>query len=156
MDEEERPPVVESIEADSKTNMVVMRWIKFLLDRMDPEALPELFNYYSRIGWISEEVESYLVMVSEGTKPPEAEEETELVYEEVRDQNLLVTKRESKKKPRKGRKSDDEWKLTPDDHLKSWMFVLEIAGIHTDRNLWCELGQKIDMFEGGMDDYCRI
>ncbi|HIH00560.1 TPA: hypothetical protein HA259_00505 [Thermoplasmata archaeon] len=158
MDEEEdRPPVVETIEMDSKTNMVMMRWIKFLLDRMEPDSLPELFSYYARIGWISEEVESYLVMVSEGAKPPEEEPESELVYEEVQDQNLLVTRKETKKKSGKGRKpADDAWKLSPDDHLKSWMFVLEIAGIHTDRNLWCELGQKIDMFESGVDDYCRI
>lgn len=158
MDEgQDRPPVVETIDTDSKTNMVVMRWIKFLLERMDPDALPELFHYYARIGWISEDVEGYLVMVSEGTRPPEDEPEPELVYEEVRDQSLLVTKRETKKKSRRGRKpADDDWKLSPDDHLKSWMFVLEIAGIRTDRNLWCELGQKIDMFESGLDDYCRI
>ena len=158
MDEEQgKPSVVETIDADSKTNMVVMRWIKFLLDRMEPDDLPDLFQYYARIGWISGEVEGYLVLVSEGTKAPEEEDEPELVYEEVRDQNLLVTKKETKKRPRKGRKSSDErWKLSPDDHLKSWMFVLEIAGIRTDRNLWCELGQKIDMFESGLDDYCRI
>ena len=158
MDEEQdRPPVVEAIDTDSKTSMVVMRWIKFLLDRMEPDDLPELFQYYTRIGWISEEAEGYLTLVSEGMRAPEDEEEPELVYEEVRDQNLLVTKKETKKKPRKGRKAaDEQWKLSPDDHLKSWMFVLEIAGIHTDRNLWCELGQKIDMFEGGLDDYCRI
>ncbi|UCE90755.1 MAG: hypothetical protein JSV90_04775 [Methanobacteriota archaeon] len=158
MDEEqERPPVVDTIDADSKTNMVVMRWIRFLLDRMEPDALPELFRYYARIGWISEDVEGYLVMVSEGTRPPEEEPEPELLYEEVRDQSLLVTKKEPKRKSKKGRRPADEgWKLTPEDHLKSWMFVLEIAGISTDRNLWCELGQKIDMFEDGLDEYCRI
>ncbi|MDH3365485.1 MAG: hypothetical protein OEM29_05735 [Thermoplasmata archaeon] len=157
LSDDERPPVLERLEVDSRTNLVTMRWIRFLMERTSPEALPELFQYYYRIGWISEEVEEYLVTVAEGFKEPEPEGEIGMLYEPIEDQNLLVTKPAAKKKPRKRKdESDDEWRLTPEDHLKSWMFVLEIAGVETDKNLWYELRQKIDFLEDGLDDYCRI
>ncbi len=155
--DEERPPVLDRLEIDSRTNLITLRWIRFLIERTSMEAIPELFQYYYRIGWISEEVEEQLVTIAEGVKLPEPESDTEIVYEAVDDQNLLVTKPSAKKKPKR-RKGDptEEWRLAPEDHLKSWMFVLEIAGVETDKNLWYELRQKIDFLEDGLDDYCRI
>jgi flagellar protein FlaD len=157
LDDNERPPALDRLEVDSRTNLITMRWIRFLIERTSQQAIPELFQYYYRIGWISEEVEEYLVTVAEGFKEPEPEDDVDMVYETVEDQNLLVTRPSAKKKPRKRKTdADEEWRLTPEDHLKSWMFVLEIAGVETDKNLWYELRQKIDFLEDGLDDYCRI
>ena len=151
------PPVLERLTIDSRTNMATMRWIGFLIEQTSLEALPELFRYYCSIGWISEEVEVHLSMIAEGLKAPEPEEEPELIYEEVQDQNILVTKPVSKKRTKKRKDdSDDDWKMTPEDHIKSWLFVLEIAGIETDRNQWYELRRKIDILESGLDEYVRI
>ncbi|HUV61982.1 MAG TPA: FlaD/FlaE family flagellar protein [Thermoplasmata archaeon] len=153
----ERPPVLDRIDVDSRTNLIIMRWIRFLMEKTSLEAIPELFQYYYRIGWISEEVEEYLVTVSEGFRLPEPNDEEEMLYEAVEDQNLLVTKSSTKKKPMKRKAGpDEEWRLTSEDHLKSWLFVLEIAGFETDKNMWYELRQKIDFLEDGLDDYCRI
>lgn len=155
--EEHRPPVLERLEVDSRTNMVTMRWIGFLIDKTSLGALPELFRYYCSIGWIGEEVEVHLSTIADGLKAPEPEDEPGLVYEEIEDQNILVTKTGVKKRPEKRKDaSSDDWKMTPEDHLKSWLFVLEIAGIETDKNLWYELRQKTDFLESGLDDYCRI
>ena len=154
--DEPRPPVLDRLTLDSRTNMVTMRWLSYLIDRTSLEALPELFRYYCSIGWISEEVEVQLSAIADGLRAPEPDEEAELIYEEVEDQNILVTKTDRRKKPRKRKEPSDDWKMTPEDHLKSWLFVLEIAGIETDRNLWYELKQKIDFLEDGLNGYCRI
>ncbi|UCE81043.1 MAG: hypothetical protein JSV94_00995 [Methanobacteriota archaeon] len=154
---EQPPSVLERIVVDSRTNLVTMRWIGFLIDKAGLEALPELFRYYCSIGWISEEVEIHLSTVADGLKAPIHEDEPELVYEEIEDRNILVTKTGVKKKPKKGEvDSADDWRLTPEDHLKSWLFILEIAGIGTDKNLWYELRQKMDFLERGLDEYCQI
>ena len=151
------PPVLERLAIDSRTNMVTMRWIGFLIDRTGLESLPELFRYYCSIGWISEEVEVHLSTIADGLKAPEFEEEPGLVYEEVEDQNILVTKTTPKKRPGRQKKaSEEDWRMTPEDHIKSWLFLLEIAGIETDKNMWYELRRKVDQLESGLDEYCRI
>ena len=153
--DDERRPVLESIDIDSRTNLLVMRWIRFLMDRVGPEFLPDLFEYYREIGWISEEVEEYLGTVSDGTKPSEFEPGSErVIYEAVGEDNILVGKQQTKQRPKK--KPSEDWKLTAEEHLTSWWFVLEISGALIDKNLWHELGQRIDLFEQGFDEFCRI
>jgi archaellum component FlaD/FlaE len=155
--DDERRPVLESIEIDSRTNLLVMRWIRFLMDRVGPDSLPALFGYYREIGWIGEEVEEYLGIVSEGTRPSEVEPGSErLIYEAVGEDNILVSGKQTKQRSKKQRKPEGEWKLTAEDHLTSWWFVLEISGVLIDKNLWHELGQRIDAFEQGFDEFCRI
>ncbi len=160
MDPEERYSALESFDIDSRTNMIIMRWMSFLMDRIDIEAIPRLFSFYSRIGWIGEDIAEYLASVSQGTKKAEPEMAEAILDDEIIDHNLVVTKK------RPGRKSsldalalateEKEWRLTPEDHMKSWMFVMELAGIDVDKNIWCEVQERIGRFETSLADYYRV
>lgn len=151
--------VVEYITVDFRTNLVVMRWLTFLLEKVKREALPDLFGYYERIGWICEGVKAYLVQVSEGTKPSERLPDEEVVVDEdVVDHAIILSK-----EPVRGRKKGAEpeepvtgWQLTPEDHIKSWAFLMEIKGEPVDKNLWCDLETRLDSFEFNVEEYYRI
>lgn len=156
-DESDRQAFLDRIDVDSRTNLTIMRWIRFLTERTEPEALSELFRYYNRIGWIGDEVEAYLVAVANGTKPSEQTFDQDEREKEVEDHELLVVKKRPQRKPKKDEDSEEvDWRLDPDDHIRSWMFIMEIAGVPADKNLWCDLGQRLDRFEGGLDEFCRI
>lgn len=155
--ESEQRPFLDRIEVDSRTTLIVMRWMRFLAERAEPESLPDLFGYYSRIGWISEEVKDYLLAVADGTRPVEPLFDQDTAEKEVGDRSLVVVSKQGQQRSGKRKEPDAvDWRLDPNDHLKSWMFVMEIAGSTTDKNLWCELGHKLDRFESGVDEFCRI
>lgn len=147
--------VLESIEADFRTNLVIMRWLRFLMEKMDRKALPQLFSYYQRIGWISKKVEEYLVQVSEGTSLPRfGEEETYVEDEDVDNHTLLLSKQPVKEAPEQAVGLD--WLLSPEDHIKSWMFITELKGDEIDKNVWNELEQRMDTFEFDIESYYRV
>jgi len=153
MESGKRISVLENIEVDSRTNLVIMRWLSFLMDRLEQEAIPQLFDFYSRIGWIGDEAAEYLSMVAEGAKPPAP------VDSDLMDAQMLgeIPARASKRS-RKGKQEteDIDWRLTPDDHMKSWMFIMEIAGQDVDKNIWVEAEQRIGRFERELAEYYRL
>ncbi|OGS52615.1 MAG: hypothetical protein A3K75_01985 [Euryarchaeota archaeon RBG_13_61_15] len=156
MDEEYRRAALEYMSVDFRTNLVVMRWLTFLLEKVKREALPDLFGYYERIGWMSERVKNMLVQVSEGAKPSERPPQEEIVIDEdVEDHSLLLSK-EPIKGSKKTPAEETGWQLTPEDHIKSWAFLMEIKGEPVDKNLWCDLETRIDSFEFSVEEYYRI
>jgi len=161
MDTDDREAVLEYMTVDFRTNLVVMRWLAFILQRMDREEVPKLFGYYQRIGWIGKDIEEKLSQIAEGTKTPEKADEEELLLqeEEVEEHNLVLTK-EPKVPPPPPRKTPVkpavDWQLTPQDHIKSWAFIMEIKGEPVDKNLWWDLEQRIDTYEFNIEEYYRI
>jgi len=155
MDEEYRRSALEYMGVDFRTNLVVMRWLTFLLEKVRREALPDLFGYYERIGWISERVKTMLVQMSEGARPSDRLPQEEIVIDQdVEDHSLLLSK-EPVGGPRRP-PEETGWQLTPEDHIKSWAFLMEIKGEPVDKNLWCDLETRIDSFEFSVEEYYRI
>lgn len=154
MYEEEREPALGSVPVDSRTNLIVMRMLSFLMDRVDPVAIPQLLDFYRRIGWLGGQAAGYLSAVSEGTKPDAPPEEEELAKEKLEDHRPAAKKGAP---PEEGLEEEEpDWRLTPEDHIKCWMFITEIAGIDVDRNIWCEVEERIGRFERELADYYRV
>lgn len=152
---EEGGPALEYVPVDSRTNIIVMRWLSFLMERLDTVAIPALLDFYSRIGWLGKDAATYLASVSEGTKPEAPPDEEALLEEDIEDQELLV---KGKTAPSEEDEEEEEvdWRLTPEDHIKCWMFIMEIAGIHVDKNIWCDVDERISRFERSLADYYRV
>ena len=96
---EDGEAALEVISVDSRTNIITMRWLSFLMDKIDPEAMPELFVFYKRIGWMGTQAAAYMSALAEGAKPEAPSEEQALMEEDVEDHNLLI---------RRGTDSDEE------------------------------------------------
>ena len=98
------------------------------------------------------------MQISEGTKHGEgAEENPTIEDEEIENRTLLLSKRSAKgpaEKPIEGRTPG--WQLTPQEHIKSLVFITEIKGELIDRNLWVDLETRMDSFEFNIEEYYRI
>lgn len=151
---EDGEAALEVISVDSRTNIITMRWLSFLMDKIDPEAMPELFVFYKRIGWMGTQAAAYMSALAEGAKPEAPSEEQALMEEDVEDHNLLIRRgTDSDKEPRT---EEVDWRLTPEDHIKCWMFMMEIAGMDVDRNTWVEVDERISRFERRLADYYKV
>lgn len=151
---EEVGPALEIVPTDTRTNVIVMRWLSFLMERMDTVAIPALFDFYSRIGWLGKDAAEYLASVTEGAKPEAPPDEEALLEEDIEDHDLLVKGEESSLEEADEEEAD--WRLTPEDHIKCWMFIMEIAGIRVDKNIWCDVDERISRFERKLADYYRV
>lgn len=152
--DEDREAALEVISVDSRTNIITMRWLSFLMDRVDPEALPELFCFYKRIGWLGTQAAAYMSALAEGAKPEAPAEGQALMEEDIEDHNLLI-RRETDSAVESETEAVD-WRLTPEDHIKCWMFMMEIAGVDVDRNTWVEVDERISRFERRLADYYKV
>ncbi len=152
--DEDREAALEVIPVDSRTNIIAMRWLSFLLDRVDPEAVPELFGFYRRIGWLGTQAAAYMSALAEGTKPEAPPEGEALMEEDIEDHNLLL--RRGADSGEETEEEEAEWRLTPEDHIKCWMFMMEIAGMDVDRNTWVEVDERISRFERRLADYYKV
>jgi len=155
---DEQDATLDHLTVNFRSNLIVMRWLTFLLERIKREDLPQLFSYYQRIGWLGKRAEETLVQISEGTKHGEsAEGNLTIEDEEIENRTLLLSKGSAKgpaEKPIEGRTSG--WQLTPQEHIKSWVFITEIKGELIDRNLWVDLETRMDSFEFNIEEYYRI
>jgi flagellar protein FlaD len=157
MESEKRISVLENIEVDSRTNLIMMRWLSFLMDRLEQEAIPHLLDFYCRIGWMGEKAAKYLSEVADGTKPlPPIE--ADLADARVLGEEAAHAGKRQLSRIRKGKQEteDVDWRLTPDDHMKSWMFIMEIAGLDVDKNIWVEAEQRMGRFERELAEYYRL
>ena len=152
--------------------------LEFALDKMDSikdaaeewktatENLTNAFSEFSCEVELSEldldtdtknAIAKFLKDMEPDQRPPEETYDQDEREKEVEDHELLVVKKRPQRKTKKSEDSDEaDWRLDPDDHIRSWMFIMEIAGVPADKNLWCDLGLRLDRFEAGLDEFCRI
>jgi archaellum component FlaD/FlaE len=144
---------MESMDIDSRTTMVVMRWVRFLLDRVDHEDIPELLRYYNRIGWIGEGLAEELTEIADGTKVQEGARSMSRPGAGV---DATGSKKGLKGQVREGPGSETSWRMTSEDHLRSWIFISELGGSEVDKNLWAGLSQRLESFEQDLEEYYRV
>jgi len=147
-----RGHVLESMAIDSRTTMVVMRWARFLLDRVDHDDIPELFRYYNRIGWIGEDLAEELTKIAEGMKVQGARG----MSAPIADADDSGSRKGSKGQARSCPVSETGWRMTSEDHLRSWIFISELGGSEVDKNLWAGLDQRLESFELDLEGYYRV
>lgn len=126
--------VLSRLPSDYLSNVVVMRWVEFLLNRVVRDRLPLVLDYYKDIGWISEEVKSVIMAVARGENQdfdaPEIEEESEFDLSQI-------------PMGKTDYKMIDDWRMTAEDHLRSLLFIHMMAGDRVDKNRLSTLEQTI-------------
>jgi len=152
-------PFLDRIQPDTRTSLVVMRWLRFLSDRVDTSGLPRLLEYYRQIDWISGDAMEELIRIAEGTRGYEPLNMDALDEEEVEEHELLLEKEPAKDA---GASEEDtetgqkEWRLMPEDHVKSWMFLMELKNEPMDKNTMIDLEQRLNLIESNPEALYRI
>ncbi len=91
---------------DPLTQMIALKWIEFLIDRLGSANLSEILDYYLELGWISEDALMDLEKISDGIKP---------------------THQEADWRP--------DNRLSPQDHILSLIFIQRIKGKKIDSEI---------------------
>jgi flagellar protein FlaD len=123
--------------------------MRFLSDRVGAAGMARLLEYYRQINWISGDVLDELLRIGEGTKGYEATGYDYLDEQDVEDHELLLEKEPGRETESVdgGRLENREWRLSPDDHVRSLLFIMELKNEPIDRNAMTDLEQKLDSIE---------
>ena len=130
------PAVLEQISTDYLWMVTFMRWIEFLLERVPPKRFPLLLDYYIETGWISNDVKRYIMKYARGNK--------------VHASAGVEPLREEQSGP-KPPSLLGKWKLSTEDHLRSFMFINFLAGNTIDKERLNSLEQNIEIIKKGGD-----
>jgi len=107
-------PRLRKITPNLVNDIVVMRWIEFMIERVGRENLPRLLEYYVDINWISEEVMNTILNYARGFS---SQKES---YEVKRLVDLNAT-----------------------DHIRSLLFIEKLRGNPINRALLMSLEREI-------------
>ncbi len=142
-------PILKSIKKDYYTIVLLMRWIEFLFERVKRDKITLLLDYYVDIGWISREVKSEIMAYARG----EVQDVTKYFPEEEIEAEIETPAGTIKApKPRIYKKVED-WRLSAEDHLKSLLFIMKIAGIEINKDKLNSLEQEIEKFKKSLWEY---
>ncbi|MEM2869451.1 MAG: FlaD/FlaE family flagellar protein [Thermoplasmata archaeon] len=157
------------IGSDSMCLIALMRWIEFLLSKVKREQIPSLLSFYVRIGWISDGIKQHVMDVIRGIRfgpgapVGGATGRTYAPYEAPKDREGDVVMAYSKeavtevgagpeaKKP--AVPLGDDWKMTPEDHLKTLIFIERIRGTEVDKSKLEELERDVLNLRKGLDGF---
>jgi len=120
---ERRKPRLSRIPEDVLSIMIAMKWLEFLIEKVGITNLPEVLEFYSDLGWISEEVVTKLLKYARGTKP----------FHQDLDW-----------KP--------EDKLTARDHMLSLLFIERLRGRKVSKDLLIKLEREIQKIKAGAEE----
>jgi flagellar protein FlaD len=155
------------IGSDSMCLIALMRWIEFMLGRVKREQIPSLLGFYVRIGWISDGIKQHVMDVIRGIRfgpgapVGGATGRTYGAYEAPKDKEGDVVMAYSKEavtevaaEPKKtALPPGDDWKLAPEDHLKTLIFIEKIRGTEVDKNKLEELERDVLNLRKGLDGF---
>ncbi|MCZ7397206.1 MAG: hypothetical protein O8C59_01690 [Candidatus Methanoperedens sp.] len=94
-----------------ETSIILLNWIEFLMEKVGRNNLFDVLEYYTEIGWISEEVSAKMMAYANGI-------------------DYYVER--------------PTWKLLPEDHTKSLLFIEQLRGRKVDKNLFSRLERDVD------------
>ena len=155
------------IGSDSMCLIALMRWIEFMLGRVKREQVPSLLGFYVRIGWITDGIKQHVMDVIRGIRfgpgapVGGATGRTYGAYEAPKDKEGDVVMAYSKEavtevaaEPKKtALPPGDDWKLAPEDHLKTLIFIEKIRGTEVDKNKLEELERDVLNLRKGLDGF---
>lgn len=152
--------LLKQLKNDFRSTLIAIRWINFLHEKASPDQLPKLFEYYAKIGWISSEAQRKLTDMANGLKP-----ESEF-YEDVPIEPFVPAGHELPAKERldsfmnekrgADQEFDQDWRLSSEDHLKSYMFIKELVGETVNKDEWNSIELRIDQFRQGLKAYYGV
>jgi len=148
-EEKLRRPILTHIKKDYYTIVLLMRWIEFLFERVKRDRITLLLDYYVDIGWISKEVKSEIMAYARG----EIQDVTKYFPEEEIEAEIETPAGTIKAPKPKIYKQVEDWRLSAEDHLKSLLFIMKIAGIEVNKDKLNSLEQEIEKFKKSLWEY---
>ena len=142
-------PILTHIKKDYYTIVLLMRWIEFLFERVKRDRITLLLDYYVDIGWISKEVKSEIMAYARG----EIQDVTKYFPEEEIEAEIETPEGTLKTPRPKIYKKVEDWRLSAEDHLKSLLFIMKIAGIEVNKDKLNSLEQEIEKFKKSLWEY---
>ncbi len=142
-------PLLTYIKKDYYTVVLLMRWIEFLFEHVKRDKITLLLDYYVDIGWISKEVKSEIMAYARG----EVQDVTKYFPEEEIEAEIETPAGTIKAPEPKVYKKVDDWRLSAEDHLKSLLFIMKIAGIEVNKDRLNSLEQEIEKFKKSLWEY---
>jgi flagellar protein FlaD len=147
----EGAPILTHIRKDYLSLTLVMRWIEFLFERITRDKISLALDYYVEIGWISEDVKHEIMSIARGEMQDVtkymAHEEAATAEEALGEEVGAVDAA-----PAVYKKIED-WRLAADDHLKSLLFICNIAGIKVDKDKLNSLELMIQRFKESLENF---
>ena len=159
-----------AIGSDSMCLIALMRWIEFMLTRVKREQVPSLLGFYVRIGWISDGIKQHVMDVIRGIRfgpgapvggatgrtysggyetPKDKEGDVVMAYSKEAVTEVAQPTAEKKSAVPPG----EDWKLTPEDHLKTLIFIERVRGTEVDKNKLEELERDVLNLRKGLDGF---
>ncbi len=142
-------PILTEIKKDYYTIVLLMRWIEFLFERVKRDKITLLLDYYVDIGWISRKVKSEIMAYARG----EVQDVTKYFPEEEIEAEIETPAGTIKAPGPKIYKKVDDWRLSAEDHLKSLLFIMKIAGIEVNKDRLNSLEQEIEKFKKSLWEF---
>ncbi len=140
-------PILDKIPNDFVSTTITLRWIAFLLERVDRKHLPLLLEYYKDIGWISDTAKRQLMAYARGVIQDLSYGEEELVAEF----GGTTVSPESEAK-----RQTVDWRLPAEDHIKSLIFILRIKGEEIDKDLLNSIEMEIKKLRRSLEGYYGV
>lgn len=183
LDEAREGPILKEIPVDYLSNVTLMRWMEFLLEKMPRKKVPLVLEYYVSNRWISKEVKYRIVGFLRGElggmMPPPLHEDVGIpVHGPPRPpfshmpelkpmEDGFDSWKESPPPPyrsngkggtngRNGRTPHSGWRLSAEDHLKSLLFINMIAGREIDRDRLTCREYDIGIIKHALEEYHGI
>ncbi len=142
-------PILREIKKDYYTIVLLMRWIEFLFERVKRDKITLLLDYYVDIGWISKEVKSEIMAYARG----EVQDVTKYFPEEEIEAEIETPAGTIKTPEPKIYRRVDDWRLSAEDHLKSLLFIMKIAGVEVNKDRLNSLEQEIEKFKKSLWEF---
>ncbi|HHC19374.1 MAG TPA: flagella protein [Euryarchaeota archaeon] len=140
-------PILDRIPNDFISTTITLRWIGFLLERVDRKSLPLLLEYYKDIGWISDYAKRQLMAYARGIVQDVSYSEEELIAEFG---GTTVKPEEEVKR------SIEDWRLPAEDHIKSLIFIMRIKGEEIDKDLLNSIEMEIKKLRRSLEGYYGV
>ena len=147
---EEGPLLVRIPKNNQLSHVIILRWLEFLLQRVKREKIPPLFDYYIDINWISEDIKNCLLTFMRGEVPDIVSYEPD---EEQFDEVVENLNKDYDWQAHINPKNADEWRLSAEDHLKSYLFIQRILGNEIDLKVLNQIERELESIQGNLKKY---
>jgi len=176
-----KTPRLVKIGADASCHLALMEWIRFLLERVNRVEIPSVLSFYQRIGWISGEIKADVQEIIRGIgsvagepavpaalaqgAPSSASAKDasgDIVIAYGKEQARELKGPAKGQAPPKGAPSAKaelaaSWRLTPDDHIGSLMYIEWIrSGGDLDRDKLEEIRREVSRLRSGLDGFFSL
>jgi len=143
---------------DFKSTLIAIKWITFLQERVPTETIPRLFEYYARIGWLSPDAQKQMTDLAAGLRPSEEIIEPPSLSPFVPAMRRREVEDFEEEEEKKGRfeVEIEDWRLSSDDHMRSYMFIQELKGERVSKDEWNAIELRLDQYKQDLRAYYGV